>query len=57
MSFSYCPRCQEKSYEILATHSYCVYCDYSPELMAYWSPRKKRQTPKTELEKLKGTFA
>ena len=30
MDFSYCPRCNGKSYEHLATHSYCVNCNYSP---------------------------
>ncbi len=32
MIFSYCPRCGEKTYEYLATHSYCVGCNYSPTL-------------------------
>ena len=30
MDVSYCPRCSDKSYEYLATHSYCVSCNYSP---------------------------
>lgn len=32
MYFSKCPRCNEKSYEKLKTHSYCVCCNYSPDL-------------------------
>lgn len=27
-----CPRCNERSYEVLKTHAYCVSCDYSPDL-------------------------
>ena len=41
MSFAICPRCHERSYERLATHAYCVCCDYSPELMAYYKPRRR----------------
>ena len=32
MYFSKCPRCGDRSYEKLATHSYCVCCNYSPDL-------------------------
>lgn len=32
MRFARCPRCNFKSYEILATHSHCVDCSYSPDL-------------------------
>ncbi len=32
MYISKCPRCDEKSYEKLKTHSYCVCCNYSPDL-------------------------
>ena len=35
MYFSKCPRCNEKSYERLKTHSYCVCCNYSPDLDCY----------------------
>lgn len=31
MYFERCPRCGEKTYEILSTHCYCVSCNYSPE--------------------------
>lgn len=30
MNFSYCPRCGDRTYEYLDTHSYCVSCNYSP---------------------------
>lgn len=30
MIFAYCPRCGEKTYEYLRSHSYCVGCNYSP---------------------------
>jgi hypothetical protein len=29
-----CPRCNDRSYEVLKTHAYCVSCNYSPDLMA-----------------------
>lgn len=32
MEFEECPRCQFRAYEVLETHSYCVSCDYSPDL-------------------------
>lgn len=38
MYFSKCPRCNEKSYERLKTHSYCVCCNYSPDLDSYKKP-------------------
>lgn len=28
-----CPRCNERGYEVLKTHVYCVSCNYSPDLM------------------------
>jgi hypothetical protein len=31
MSIEFCPRCGERSYEILRTHSYCINCSYFPE--------------------------
>lgn len=27
-----CPRCYDRSYEVLKTHAYCVSCNYSPDL-------------------------
>ncbi len=27
-----CPRCNDRSYEVLKTHAYCVSCNYSPDL-------------------------
>lgn len=38
MYLSKCPRCNEKSYERLKTHSYCVCCNYSPDLDCYKKP-------------------
>ena len=35
MSLTNCPRCRERSYEILKTHSYCLCCTYSPDLFGY----------------------
>ena len=37
-NFQKCPRCDERSYEILKTHAYCAGCDYSPDLMNRQSP-------------------
>ena len=31
--FKTCPRCDERGYEVLHTHSYCVNCNYSPDLL------------------------
>ncbi len=28
-----CPRCTERSYEVLRTHSYCINCNYSSDVM------------------------
>ena len=28
-----CPRCNERGYEVLKTHAFCVSCNYSPDLM------------------------
>lgn len=28
-----CPRCNERGYEVLKTHAYCVSCNFSPDLM------------------------
>ena len=28
-----CPRCNDRSYEVLRTHAYCVSCNYSPDLL------------------------
>ena len=36
--FQKCPRCDERSYEVLKTHAYCAGCDYSPDLMNRQSP-------------------
>jgi hypothetical protein len=41
MTFAICPRCHDLAYERLATHAYCVSCDYCPELMAYWKPLRR----------------
>lgn len=30
-----CPRCDERSFEQLATHSHCLCCNYSPDLLNY----------------------
>lgn len=29
-----CPRCRDRSFEILATHSHCYSCNYTPEISA-----------------------
>lgn len=31
--FRTCPRCNERGYEVLHTHAYCVNCNYSPDLL------------------------
>ncbi|MBI2712578.1 MAG: hypothetical protein HYX41_06985 [Bdellovibrio sp.] len=31
MSIRFCPRCGEKTYEVLQSHSYCINCSYFPE--------------------------
>ena len=38
MWFSICPRCCERGYEILETHSYCVNCNYSPDFSETTQP-------------------
>ncbi len=30
-----CPRCNERTYEKLSTHAYCVSCNYTPDLLNY----------------------
>ncbi len=30
-----CPRCNERTYEKLSTHAYCVSCNYAPDLLNY----------------------
>lgn len=30
-----CPRCAERSYEVLKTHAYCLCCNYTPDLLSY----------------------
>ena len=32
LNFRNCPRCGDKSYERMKTHSYCGHCNYSEEL-------------------------
>ena len=34
INFSRCPRCGTHAFESLSTHSYCVDCNYSPDLAA-----------------------
>ncbi len=31
MSIGFCPRCGEKTFEVLKSHSYCINCSYFPE--------------------------
>lgn len=31
----HCPRCNEKAFEKLSTHSYCLCCGYTPDLIGY----------------------
>ncbi len=33
--FNTCPRCGAGGFECLKTHSYCVDCNYSPDLLSY----------------------
>ena len=33
MYFSECPRCGDESYEKLITHTYCINCNFSPEVI------------------------
>lgn len=30
-----CPRCTERTYEKLSTHSYCVSCNYTPDFLNF----------------------
>ena len=30
-----CPRCGERTFEKLVTHSYCLCCNYAPDLLSY----------------------
>ncbi|MFN8846610.1 MAG: hypothetical protein ACK5V3_15795 [Bdellovibrionales bacterium] len=30
-----CPRCNERTFEKLATHSHCLCCNYAPDLLSY----------------------
>lgn len=46
-----CPRCESKSYEILATHSHCIDCLYSPDLSITNAKKRKFMTLR-EAEKL-----
>jgi len=32
MYFNQCPRCGDTCYETLSTHSYCLGCDYHPDI-------------------------
>lgn len=32
MSFTFCPRCNSRTLENLKTHSYCIDCNYCPDL-------------------------
>ena len=41
MGFAKCPRCGFRGYEMLATHSYCIDCNYSPDL----DPSKEVEIP------------
>lgn len=30
-----CPRCNERTFEKLVTHSYCLCCNYAPDLLNF----------------------
>ena len=30
-----CPRCNERTFEKLVTHSHCLCCNYAPDLLTY----------------------
>ena len=32
MSFTFCPRCDERAYQHFKTHAFCIECNYSPAL-------------------------
>lgn len=47
--FSICPRCAERAYDRLRTHSYCAACDYSPDFdegpaVPEWALKYARET-------------
>lgn len=33
-----CPRCHERTFEKLSTHSHCLCCNYSPDLLSQRKP-------------------
>ncbi len=45
--FSVCPRCNCRGYDKLKTHSYCVECDYCPDVDVISNfvppPKKEKQ--------------
>lgn len=42
--FKTCPRCNDRGYEVLKTHAYCVSCNYSPDLL-YRKPMSSDDLP------------
>ena len=48
----YCPRCAERSYEVLKTHSTAPSCNYSPTLDEPYQPA----VPEWALRALKGDW-
>lgn len=38
MNLSVCPRCNDRGFEYLETHSYCMSCNYSPDLDDEYQP-------------------
>lgn len=52
MRFARCPRCNFQSYEVLATHGYCVDCNYSPDL----DPTKEIEIPDWAIQAIREGF-
>ncbi|MGE3261373.1 MAG: hypothetical protein AB7K68_06310 [Bacteriovoracia bacterium] len=59
-----CPRCNERGYEVLKTHAFCVSCNYSPDLMdrprssddlpiPAWAEKVAAQKSREKIAKLK----
>ncbi len=60
--FSSCPRCGERGLDILKTHSFCVLCDFSPDLapgaddcaVPQWALEAIKNRPLTKWDKTPG---
>ena len=52
MRFCRCPRCGANGLEILKEHSYCVDCNYCPDI----DERRERPVPEWALQVLRGNW-